>query len=159
MHLRDFIFTKKCDMQPRTGVLLFLTILSVVSGYLMSRASLVGRVGMSLFYRQYNFLKTWWKGTLVILIGLILLFVIHSLIQKRFSQRKARTIQLIICALAMAGLYFTYNDFRHNPFAPLYGRAFSSWCLPILDWLDRNHFFSFISARQNCNRGGKSFFT
>ena len=134
-------------MQPRTGVLLFLAILSVISGYLMSRASLVGRVGMSLFYRQYNFLKTWWKGTLVVLFALMLLFIIHSLIQKRFSQSKARTIHLIICVVAMAGLYFTYNDL--TTFRTPHGRSFSYGVLFVGSEIVL--FFFQLFRRQKCN--------
>ena len=57
-------------------LIFLLAILSTVSGYLLSKASLVGRIGINLFYKEYKFLKVWWQGALVVFIVLlILLFV------------------------------------------------------------------------------------
>lgn len=108
----------------RTGVLLFLTVLSVVSGYLMSKASLIGRAGMSLFYREYNFLKSWWKGALLIFILMMLIFAIHGSVQKRYPERKSRSIHIAAFIIAIAGLYLTYNDFRHTLSHHLLGERF-----------------------------------
>lgn len=111
-------------MKPAKWVILFLAILSVVSGYLMSKASLVGRAGMSLFYTEYNFLKVWWKGGLLIFFALTALFIIHSLVQKRASSKGARNFHLIATVFAVTGLYFTYNDFRHTLSHHLLGERF-----------------------------------
>lgn len=111
-------------MKPAKWIVLFLIIISVVSGYLMSKASLIGRAGISLFYTEYNFLKVWWKGALLIFLVLIALFVIHGLVQKRTTARKARNFHLIAAILAVTGLYFTYNDFRHTVSHHLLGERF-----------------------------------
>jgi len=111
-------------MKPAKWVLVFLVVLSIISGYLMSKASLIGRTGMSLFYREYNFLKVWWKGALLVLILLIGLYLIHGFIQKSFIHRKARTVHFIATIFAVTGLYFTYNDFRHTISHHLLGERF-----------------------------------
>lgn len=111
-------------MKPAKWVVLFLVILSVISGYLMSKASLVGKAGMSLFYTEYNFLKVWWKGAGLIFIALIVLFIIHGRVQQRAARRKARSFHFIAVIFAVTGLYFTYNDFRHSLSHHLLGERF-----------------------------------
>ena len=111
-------------MKGRTGVLLFLAILSIVSGPLMSKASLVGRAGITLFYRDYNFLKAWWKGALLVFLVLMLLFILHGFIQTTLSARKTKAFQLVVCLVALTGLYLTYNDFRHTISHHLLGERF-----------------------------------
>lgn len=111
-------------MKRNPGLILFLAVISVISGYLMSKASFIGKAGMSLFYREYNFLKTWWKGGLLVFISLLLLFIIQGFIQKKCEARKARTIQMLACIFAIVGLYFTYSDFRHTLSHRLLGERF-----------------------------------
>lgn len=111
-------------MKRAKWVVLFLAILSILSGYLMSKASLVGRAGMSLFYTEYNFLKTWWKGALLIFVILIALFIVHGQVQKRMTYKKARSVHIIATIFAITGLYFTYNDFRHTISHHLLGERF-----------------------------------
>jgi hypothetical protein len=109
-------------MKLRQILLILIGFFSILSGYLMSKASLVGRAGMSLFYREYNFLKSWWKGALVVFIALVILFALQGLLQKRLA--KPKTAQLIILVFAAVGLYFTYNDFRHTLSHHLLGERF-----------------------------------
>src|ERR1700712_3396449 len=111
-------------MKGLKGVAVFILILSVVSGYLMSKASLVGKAGMSLFYREYNFLKIWWQGALLVLIGLSTLYFLHGFIQKKFSFSLVKRLNIIACFLSLSGLYFTYDDFRHTLSHHLLGERF-----------------------------------
>ena len=103
---------------------MIIVVLSVVSGYLMSKASLIGKAGMSLFYQEYNFLKSWWKGALVIFILLLILYAVHNMLVKKYPLVKARTITVFSCIIALIGLYFTYNDFRHTLSHRLLGERF-----------------------------------
>ncbi|MEJ7736178.1 MAG: cytochrome d ubiquinol oxidase subunit II [Chitinophagaceae bacterium] len=111
-------------MKGNAALITFIAVLSVISGYLMSKASFIGKAGMSLFYREYNFLKTWWKGGLLIFLSLLLLYGIHRFIQNRYYPGKAKTMHILSCILAMIGLYFTYNDFRHTLSHRLLGERF-----------------------------------
>lgn len=112
-------------MRRPSGVLIiFLFTLSIISGYLMSKASLAGRVGMSLFYREYNFLKVWWKGALLVFITLIILYILQGFIQKKLAAKKAGNIHIFACILSIIGMYFTYNDFRHTLSHRLLGERF-----------------------------------
>lgn len=103
---------------------LVLFVLSVISGILLSRASFIGRTGINLFYKEYKFLKTWWQGALVVFIILLLLALLQSLAQRKLAYKKAKAVQLVCLLLALAGLYFTYYDFRHATTHRLLGERF-----------------------------------
>jgi hypothetical protein len=90
-----------------------LLLLSVLSGILLSKPSLVGSIGINLFYKQYKFLKVWWQGALTVFAVWMLLYWIQTFLQKRYADH-SRWIQLLAILLSLAGLYFTYADFRHT---------------------------------------------
>ncbi len=99
----------------RTSLLVIsLLALSGIAGYVLSKASLVGRVGISLFYRQYKFLKVWWQGGLLIFAVWMLLFFLQGLVQRKLSAKTSTLIQMGAIVAALVGLYFTYQDFRHT---------------------------------------------
>lgn len=93
-------------------LLVILLLLSSISGYLMSKPSLVGRVGMDLFYKEYRFLSTWWKGALSVFIVLFLLTVIQGIIQFKVSKGRSIMFELLFLLLAAAGFILTYMDFH-----------------------------------------------
>lgn len=111
-------------MKRDTGIIVFLGFLSVIAGYLLSKVSLVGRMGMSLFYREYNFLKSWWKGSLLLFIVLLTLFALHVWIQKKLPLATSNKIFMISVVLAVTGLYVSYDDFRHTISHHLLGERF-----------------------------------
>jgi hypothetical protein len=99
----------------RTSVLVvFLAVLAALSGYLMSKASFIGRIGMTYVYKEYRFLKTWWQGALTVFVVWMILLIIQSIIEKKFSKINAIAIHVAFILLALAGLYFTYSDFQHT---------------------------------------------
>lgn len=111
-------------MKRTVPFILFLIGLSIVSGVLLSKASLVGRTGINLFYKEYKFLKIWWQGALFIFTTLLLLLLLQGLVQKIASKRTAKLVHISSIALAAIGLYFTYNDFRHTLSHRLLGERF-----------------------------------
>ena len=108
----------------RSTLVLLLAVLSGISGYLLSKASFVGRMGINLFYKEYKFLKAWWQGALVVLGVLLLLLLLQGLAQKRIVFSKARLLNIGAILAALVGLYFTYNDFRHTTTHRLLGERF-----------------------------------
>lgn len=99
----------------RTSILVvFLTGLAVLSGYLMSKASFIGRIGMTYVYKEYRFLKTWWKGALAVFVVWMILLIIQFVVEKKLSKAKATVVHVIFILLALVGLYFTYSDFQHT---------------------------------------------
>ena len=86
--------------------------LAVIIGWTLSKATLVGKVGIHFLHREYMFLNSWWKGALFVWC----IWLILEIIQYRIWKRNRRNINLAIQAsfifLAILGLYFTYLDFR-----------------------------------------------
>lgn len=111
-------------MKKKTLIIVLLLIVSIISGHLMSKASLVGKAGMSLFYREYNFLKVWWQGALLVFTALIVLFVLLHFIQRKVAYNKMKTISLMALLAGILGAYFTYYDFRHTLSHRLLGERF-----------------------------------
>ncbi|MGZ3881699.1 MAG: cytochrome d ubiquinol oxidase subunit II [Flavisolibacter sp.] len=95
-------------------LVLFLALLACLSGYLMSKASFVGRLGMTYVYKEYRFLKTWWQGALAVFVVWIILLVIQTVVERKLSKTRATVIHVIFILLALVGLYFTYSDFQHT---------------------------------------------
>lgn len=91
-----------------------LAAMACLSGYLMSKASFIGRLGMTYVYREYRFLKTWWKGALAVFIVWIILFAIQAIVEKKLPKAKATIVHVIFILLALVGLHFTYSDFQHT---------------------------------------------
>lgn len=105
-------------------LLIFLAALSLLSGYQISKASWVGKLGISLFYKQYNFLKIWWQAALIVFGGLLVLLIISALARKTLNPLSAIIANIISLLLALGGLYFTYKDFRHDISHRLLGEPF-----------------------------------
>lgn len=101
-------------MKCKSLLLVLLITLAGISGYLLSKASLVGRVGINLFYKEYKFLKVWWQGALLVFAVWMMLFLLQGLAQRKLKPLIARLIQVDAIIIALVGLYFTYSDFRHT---------------------------------------------
>lgn len=95
-------------------LIIFLAALASLSGYLLSKASFIGRLGMTYVYKEYRFMKTWWKGALAVFVVWMVLFIIQAIIERRLSKSKANLAHIIFILLAFVGLYFTYSDFQHT---------------------------------------------
>jgi len=95
-------------------LVLCLAALASLSGYLMSKASFIGRIGMTFVYKEYKFLKTWWKGALFVFVVWMIVLIVQTIIEKKLSKKTATIIHVIFILLALVGLYFTYSDFQHT---------------------------------------------
>ncbi len=111
-------------MKRKLLFIVYLALLSVISGHLLSKASWIGRVGMTFFYKEYNLLKIWWQGAAAVFMFLMLLFFIHDQLQRRLTAITARAVHILLLLVAAACLYFTYNDFTNDFSHHLLGRRF-----------------------------------
>ena len=131
-------------MKRKLLFIIFLAFLSATSGYMMSKASWIGRVGMTFFYKEYNLLKIWWQGAIAVFIILSFLFLLHSLVQQKLSTIAARSAHLLILLVAATGLYFTNDDFTHNlPHRLLGWRFHYGFYLIWIGWMLICLFFTF----------------
>lgn len=137
-------------MKRHYGQLLFLTFLSVVAGYLLSKVSLVGRMGMSLFYKEYQFLRSWWKDSVLLFVVFMVLFALHNFAAKRLPGRSAGKVFIISAVLAVAGLYISYDDFRHTISHHLLGERFHIGVyLFWIGWIATSLYFIVVNTMDN----------
>lgn len=101
-------------MKRSFSFILYLLALSVLAGYMLSKVSLLGRAGISIFYKEYKFLKVWWQGGSVVFVLLLVLYGIQSIIYTRANKLIARGAQVTALFLAFTGLILSYNDFRDD---------------------------------------------
>lgn len=92
--------------------LLYLALLSILSGWLMSHMSWAGRWGINWFHKEYKFLKVWYRGAGTVFVVLLLLFLVQWLIDRKLGKNAARSVQAVCLVAAIVGLWFTYTDFR-----------------------------------------------
>lgn len=105
-------------------ILLLLAALAAVCGYLLSKASLIGKAGITLLYKEYSFLKVWWQGALAVLIFWLLLFFIQGWANRKARAGNAVLAQVSALVVAAIGLFFTYQDFRNDLSHRLLGERF-----------------------------------
>ncbi|SDE18286.1 cytochrome d ubiquinol oxidase subunit II [Niabella drilacis] len=94
------------------SALLLLT--AFLSGILTSGISVVGRVGVNTFYKNYRFFKIWWQAALVCLLLLVLVALLLYGIDKKFKGSKRILLLLTFLFAFLGGLFITYSDFRHS---------------------------------------------
>lgn len=142
--------------------LVLLAGIAAASGALMSKASWIGRVGITFFYQEYNLLKIWWQGAIAVFLVFILLFLLHTFIYNKLSAIAARGFYVLMLLLAVVGFYSSYDDFTHNFSHRLLGWRFHLgfylvWC----GWAVVSLFFLFKRKPQTPpggKIGGKSQF-
>lgn len=98
--------------------LLFLAGLSSASGFLLSKASWIGRVGITFFFQEYSFMKIWWQGAIAVYLALIILFSVHYYFHSKWGRIASVLLNLLLLGAAAGGAYVTYldftNDFSHH---------------------------------------------
>jgi len=86
--------------------------LAIIIGWTLSKASLVGKVGIHFLHREYAFLNSWWKGALFVWVVWLILEIIQYRVWKRNRRNVNLALQATFIFLAVLGLYYTYLDFR-----------------------------------------------
>jgi 4-amino-4-deoxy-L-arabinose transferase-like glycosyltransferase len=111
-------------MKRTISFLFLLALLSAISGYLLSKASWIGKVGMTFFYKEYNLLKIWWQGGAAVLIVMLVLFYLHKTVENKLTNAKGKAVHFILLLAAVGALYLTYNDFTNDYAHRILGRRF-----------------------------------
>jgi len=121
--------------------------LAVIAGWTLSKASLVGKVGINVLHREYQFLNAWWKGALLIWVIWVVLEIVQYQILKRYRRSINLTIQAAFIFLAVLGLYYTYLDFKTFSHGILGDRFHIGGYLFWIGWIIISIFF--IKPRKN----------
>jgi len=86
-------------------------LLSTISGVLLSQMSFIGKVGISVMYREYGIFKVWWKTAILLFIVQLALLLVLWLIKRLLGRRLAFAAFLLFLLFGLVGAYFTYLDF------------------------------------------------
>ncbi|QTV06449.1 hypothetical protein [Faecalibacter bovis] len=102
-------------MKNKIILVLLLAFLSLLSGILISKMSLLSKAGITFIYNEYSILKSWWKTGLIMFVIQIIIFFILSIIQKN-TDKKVRYygFPLIIIIIGTVGFYMTYFNFTET---------------------------------------------
>ncbi|HMR85578.1 MAG TPA: cytochrome d ubiquinol oxidase subunit II [Niabella sp.] len=94
-------------------LLLFILIcLSVLSGNLTAGVSLIGKIGISFFYKQFSFFQSWWQSALVCFALMLIIGIILYFIDRALNGIKRKMVLIVCFLIFLAGLYLTFRDFR-----------------------------------------------
>lgn len=92
-------------------LLLLQVIVSLISGILLSKMSIIGRIGVSTVYTEYGFLKHWYKGFAAVLLAQIILIAMLWLVKRFTTYKNFSIVNLVFIILGLLGLLYTYYDF------------------------------------------------
>jgi hypothetical protein len=102
-------------MQKFLNLVFVQALLSTIAGILLSKMSLVGKVGIFFLYKDYALLKVWWKAALVIF-ALQLLFILVFWMMKSLFGRSSTLILLLFLGIGALGAYITYQEFTSTSY-------------------------------------------
>lgn len=115
--------------------------LAIIAGWTLSKATVIGKVGIHFLHREYMFLNSWWKGALLVWGVWIVLEFIEYRIWKKYPGNINIVLQTFFIFLALLGLYFTYLDFRTFSHGLLGGRFHIGGYLFWIGWCIISIFF------------------
>ncbi|SEN69193.1 hypothetical protein SAMN05216436_12016 [bacterium A37T11] len=96
----------------RGGFLILIQALfSALSGYLFSKMSFVGRVGISVAFREYGVLKVWWQTAIILFVIQLMLITMLFIFRKLTGRIITRLVAFGFLLIGLLGAYFTYQDF------------------------------------------------
>lgn len=86
-------------------------LLATISGVLLSQMSFIGKVGITVMYREYGIFKVWWQTAILLFAILLALVLVLWLVKKLLGRRLSIAAILLFLLFGLVGAYFTYIDF------------------------------------------------
>ena len=95
-------------------LILIQAIISLISGILLSKMSLIGKIGVSTVYSEYGFMKQWYKGFAAVFALQLFLIALLWIVKRLTSYKNFSIVNLVLIILGLLGLFFTYIDFTNT---------------------------------------------
>ena len=89
-----------------------LLLLAILSGHLTAGMSFIGHLGIGFFYKQFTFFRSWWQSAIVCFGLMVLILLAFYWIDRALQGIPRKLLFWLFFLLFLAGLYFTYRDFR-----------------------------------------------
>ena len=95
-------------------LILALALLSLLSTYLISKISWIGKVGIATVHKEYRFLRSGWR-TFALLFGIqLIVLILLNITEKKYPKRIFNIVASILLIIALLGLAVTFQDFLHT---------------------------------------------
>lgn len=99
-------------MKRFSSLLILQAVLSLIAGFLISKMSWLGRVGIKWFMPEYSIFRSWWQTAIALFSTQVIVAGLLWLVKRKATPRIAAIVSLIFLLIGIAGLYLTYNDFQ-----------------------------------------------
>lgn len=127
-----------------TFLVVFQALLMALAGYLISKMSFIGRLGINWFYQEYSIFKSATKSAILLFIIQMVLLFVQWLMNKRYDRKIANIVSSVLLIVALAGLFATYNDFQNTISHKLLNEKFHvGFYLFWLGWISTCLYFMF----------------
>lgn len=134
-----------------TFLVLLQLLLSFASAMLFSRMSFVGKVSISLFYKEYAIFKTVWKTALAIFIIQLALILVLTIFKKWSPKWLYIPLILLAIGIGAIGAYYTFLDFTTTSHKHMKLYFHSGGYLFWFNWLISCLFILFIRKNKPIN--------
>lgn len=94
-----------------TILILIQAIISLVAGILLSKMSIIGRIGVSTVYTEYGFMKHWYKGFAAVFALQLLIIAILWIVKRTTTYKNFSLVNLVFVVIGLIGLLYTFYDF------------------------------------------------
>lgn len=128
-------------------LILIQAVISLVAGILLSKMSLVGRIGVSTVYTEYGFMKDWYKGFAAVFIVQLLLIAILWAVKRTTTYKNFSLVNLIFVIIGLIGLLYTFYDFTSTSHKYMNGQFHSGGYLFWAGWFITCIFFFFARVK------------
>lgn len=92
----------------------FQAILSAVAAYLISKMSFFGKMGISLFYKEYKILRSPVETGLAIFFVEMAVVVLLFVFWRFVSKRSTNILAMVLLLISVIGLAYTIYDFTYE---------------------------------------------
>lgn len=102
-------------MKKKLGIfVVFHLVFTFIQVSLISKISLIGKVGIALMYKEYKFLRSFPKTYTYLMLAQLLVIGVLAFTRQRLSRRRHYMTCGLVFLIALTGLWYTYNDFVHT---------------------------------------------
>lgn len=82
--------------------------------YLISKISLIGKVGIATVHHEYALLRSFWKTFALLSVLQVALIITLYLLGKRSSKKITNLVSTVLLVAGLLGLLVTFQDFLHT---------------------------------------------
>lgn len=134
-------------MKKILNLILLQVIISLVSGILLSKMSIIGKIGISVAYREYTILKTWWKAALLVLTIQLIIVAILFVTKRFFAYKTFTIVNLVLIIIGILGVFYTYIDFTTTSHQYMNSKFHTGGYLVWVGWFISCMYFFIFSVK------------